>query len=88
MKGLLGRKELGAKEAIILDPCNSIHTLFMAFPIDILFLDRENKVVKRIFALKPFRLTPIVWHAKRAIELPAGTIQSTQTADYDTIIFE
>jgi len=76
MKGLLGKKELKKGQALILDPCNSIHTFFMRFPIDILFLDKNNKIIKTISCLKPFRLTSIYFNATSAVELPIGTIQS------------
>jgi len=43
MKGLLGRRGLPAGQALFLEPCNSIHTFFMGFPIDAVFLDKEEK---------------------------------------------
>jgi len=88
MKGLLGRKELKPGEAIILKPCNSIHTFFMRFAIDILFIDKNNKVVKSIPSLKPFRITGIYLSADSAIELPSGTIKSSLTAKGDALLLE
>lgn len=85
MKGLLGRKELSKGEALILDPCNSIHMLFMRFPIDVLFVDKNSRVVKTIFSIKPFQLTRVYFKAKFAIELPSGTILSTSTKEQDPI---
>ena len=46
MKGLLGKKGLAPDEAIILRPASSIHTVFMRFAIDVIYVDRDNKVVK------------------------------------------
>lgn len=83
--GLLNRKNLNQGEALIIDPCSSIHTFFMQFAIDVIFVDKENKVIKTISCLKPFRLTPIYWQGKLVIELPAGTIKSTHTQDGDTL---
>ena len=88
MKGLLGRKELKEGQALVLDPCNSIHTFFMRFPIDILFLDKNNKIIKTISCLKPFRLTAIYFNAALAIELPSGKIQSLSIHKGDNLSLE
>ncbi len=88
MKGLLGRKELKDGQALILDPCNSIHTFFMLFPIDILFLDKTNKIIKSISCLKPFRLTAIYFNAASAVELPSGKIQSLSIKEGDIVSLE
>jgi uncharacterized membrane protein (UPF0127 family) len=87
IKGLIGRKEFVKGEALILKPCNSIHTFFMKFPIDIIFLDKNKRVIKTITCLKPFRLTPIYFKANLAIELPCGTIQTTFTEPADYLSF-
>jgi len=83
IKGLLGRKKFLKGEALILKPCNSIHTFFMKFPIDVVFLDKNNRVIKTIICLKPFRFTPVYFKANLAIELPCGTIQATLTQPND-----
>jgi len=88
MKGLLGRKELKESQALVLDPCNSIHTFFMRFPIDILFLDKNNKIIKTISCLKPFRLTSIYFNSAFAIELPSGKIQSLSIRKGDNLSLE
>ena len=85
MKGLLGRKEFRLDQAIILKPCNSIHTFFMHFPIDVLFLDRSNSIVGIIENMKPYRISKIYLKAYYAIELPAGTIKITNTRLLDSI---
>jgi uncharacterized membrane protein (UPF0127 family) len=85
IKGLLGRNDFRQGEALIIKPCNSIHTFFMRFPIDVLFVDKHNKVIKATPALKPFCLTYIYFNAAFAIELPAGTLASTSTAKGDFI---
>lgn len=88
LKGLLGYKLLGPKQGMILLPSNSVHTFFMHFPIDILFVDKNNKVIMAISSLKPFSLTPICWRSKYIIELPAGVIQSTSTEKGDALALE
>jgi hypothetical protein len=87
IKGLLGRKEFPQGEALILDPCNSIHMLFMKFAIDVLFVDNNNRVVKAISSLKPFCLTPVYFRSKLAIELPVGAIEASHTTAGDEILF-
>ena len=85
MKGLLGRKELNPGEGLILKPCNSVHTFFMRFPIDIVFVDKNNKVIKTVLSLRPFFLTGIYLSSHSCIELPSGTINSTSTVKGDII---
>jgi uncharacterized protein len=71
MKGLLGRSELGTGEGMLLRPAGSIHTLFMRFPIDAVFLDRELVVQKVASDVKPWRLV-FARRARSVLELAAG----------------
>jgi len=75
MKGLLGRDGLGRDEALILPNCNSVHTWFMRFPIDVVFVDRQWRVVALVPQMAPWRVSPLVWGAAAVVELAAGTIQ-------------
>lgn len=84
-KGLLGRKSFLPEEALVLKPCNSIHTFFMHFPIDVLFISKDNRVIKAISSLKPFRITSVYLRSAFVIELPAGTIISTSTQEDDLV---
>jgi len=83
--GLIGRKDFSSGEAMVIKPCNSVHTFFMRFPVDVLFLDRNHKVVNLIESMKPFRASRINFRADYAVELPAGTIRATYTAIGDTL---
>lgn len=85
LKGLLGKKEFNKGSALIIRPCNSIHTFFMRFAIDVAFLDSNNKVVKAISNIMPFRISGIYLRAHSAVELPAGTLQDTATQAGDCI---
>jgi uncharacterized membrane protein (UPF0127 family) len=71
MKGLLGRRELPPGEGILLRPASSIHTAFMRFPIDVVFLDREGTVLKVEPALPAWRASSCRG-SKAVIELAAG----------------
>ncbi len=78
LKGLLGTKELPSGRGIILEPCNCIHTLFMHYDLDVIFLDEDNRVVALNERLKPYRFSSYYGKAKKAIELPAGTLEKTE----------
>lgn len=88
MLGLLMKREFRRGQALILKPCNSIHTFFMGFHIDVLFIDKNNRIVKALPNLKSFRISGIYFNAVLAIELPIGTILSTFTQEGDTLLFE
>lgn len=79
LKGLIGRPGLNQGEALILLPCSSIHTCFMTFPIDVLFVDKDAVVLHALGNMKPFRLSPVISRSYMAIELPAGRIAATGT---------
>jgi uncharacterized protein len=87
MKGLLGEKELAAGKALVLEPCNAIHCFFMRFAIDVLFLAQDNRVIKALPGIKPFRSSKIYWESFKVIELPAGIIKSSRTSEGDIITF-
>ena len=55
MRGLLGRPPLVAGQALLIDPCPSVHTLGMRYPLDLLFLDAECRAVKLVSSLPPLR---------------------------------
>ncbi len=74
-RGLLGRTAMGPGEGLWIVPCPMIHTFFMRFPIDVLFLDRGLKVVRVLEGLKPWRLSAWVWRAHSVLELGAGELQ-------------
>jgi uncharacterized protein len=78
-RGLLGRKGLAAGEGLVIYPNNSVHTFFMRFPIDVVFVDRKDRVVGLRPQMVPQRPFAGAWGAHYTIELPAGTIAATQT---------
>jgi uncharacterized membrane protein (UPF0127 family) len=70
-RGLLGRKTLPSGAGLLIRPSFSIHTLFMRFPIDAVFLDRSGSVVDVVRRLKPWRAATRL-RARAVLELPAG----------------
>jgi len=72
MRGLLGRRELAPDQGLWLRPCRQVHTWFMRFSIDVVFLDQGLVVVALSRGLKPWRISPFHLRARSALELAAG----------------
>ena len=83
-KGLLGRESLLPGEGLWIVPCESVHTFFMRFAIDLVYLDRKHKVRKVRSSVGPWRLSACL-PAHSVLELPAGTIRETRTECGDEI---
>lgn len=73
LRGLLGRRPLvgGASEALLLVPCNSVHTFYMGYPLDIVFLDAGDHVIGWRSGVRPWRVRAM-WRARQTLELAAG----------------
>lgn len=84
-KGLIGTKDLAADEGMLIEKCNAIHTFFMSFPIDAVFLDASDRVVKVVRGIKPWR--PLAWggwRAKKVLELKSpSAFRQTETSPRD-----
>ena len=74
IKGLLGRSSIGADEGLLLRPAGSVHTAFMRFPIDVVFLDRGMRVLRIAPNLKPWRMAG-QRGARVVVELDAGAAE-------------
>ena len=85
-KGLLGRKGLAPGGGLWIVPCESVHTFFMQFPIDLIYIDRSKRIKKVRSSVPPWRLS-VCLSAHSILELPAGTIRSTMTQVGDTLEF-
>jgi uncharacterized membrane protein (UPF0127 family) len=75
MIGLLGKKNLDSDECLWIEPCNSIHTFFMKFPIDVAFTDAKGEVVAVYTNLKPWKHSRIHFRAKSVLEAKAGSFE-------------
>lgn len=84
MIGLLNRRRLEPGEALLIDRCYGIHTFGMRFPIDVLFLDHDLRVLRVVEALPPYR-TCAVKRAVYVLELPIGSVRTSQTEQGDQI---
>ena len=76
-KGLLGRSGLEPASALIIAPCFSIHTMFMRFDIDVVFVDEDGRVVKVVRDMTPWRIA-VDPTAHAVVELPAGSLRDRQ----------
>ncbi len=85
--GLMGRRRLPQGEALHIRPCNSVHTFFMRFAMDGIFLDKESRVVKVVADMKPFRAAMGGKGAHSVLEMTAGAAESANVAAGDTLIF-
>ena len=79
LKGLLGRKEFAVGEGLLIKHCMGVHTFGMRFPIDVLFLDKNNSVIACEKQLLPNRMTRIYPQASSVLELPVGMINASST---------
>jgi uncharacterized protein len=92
-RGLLGREGLAPGTGMLfeagwMEPFMCMHMFFMRFAIDIVFLDRGGRVIRISHNLRPWRLSPIVWGARKALELPAGGAAESRTEVGDQIALE
>jgi uncharacterized protein len=89
LRGLLGTKpeEFAPGAALWIKPCHAVHSLWMRFSIDVLFLDKEQRVVHIEPEFAPGRVGRVIRNAVSVLELPACTVQSTGTCVGDRIQF-
>jgi len=83
-KGLLGKKGLEPGEGMWIVPCEAVHTFFMRFPIDLIYLDKKNRVRKIRSAVPAWRISACM-SAHSVLELPAGTIRESKTEQGDVL---
>src|SRR5207244_12983779 len=84
-RGLLGRDSMDPDEGLLfvrqrIEPFMWMHMFFMRFAIDIVFLDRDDRVVHISHHLRPWRVSPVLFAARKAIELAAGAAARTRAA--------
>ena len=83
--GLMGRASLPEGHGLLLKPCTSVHTFFMRFPIDVIFLDKANRVVKIIPEMKPWRTALGGRGGHSALELNGGCTEAAGLEVGDTL---
>lgn len=86
--GLMGRKALPPSYCLYIKGCNSIHMFFMRFPIDVIFLNKNNAAIHLIKSFAPWKISPFVKGAVSVLELPSGTIEKYQMEVSDVFSFK
>ena len=86
-RGLLGRDGLEPGGGMLIDRAGSVHMFFMRFPIDVVFLDRDRKVVRVVHRLRPWRVAG-ARRAVAALELPAGAAAEVGIKEGDVLSLE
>lgn len=84
LRGLLGSAGLPAGEALVIRPCNSVHTFGMRYPIDVIFADAQHRVVKTVAGMGPGRVA-FCRAGRYTVELPSGTLAQDGTAAGDQL---
>ncbi len=86
--GLMGRKSVEDSGGILLTRSSSIHSFFMRFRFDAIFLDKEDRVVKIVPSMRQWSIAFGGRGAKDTLELPAGVAEATGTQTGDHLLFE
>jgi len=73
--GLMFRASLSRDEGLLLSPCSSVHTSFMRFPIDVVFLDQDWRVVGIVEGLRPWRIAGGYAGSRHVLELGVGKVK-------------
>lgn len=77
LKGLMGRKTIPPDRALVIYPCISVHTWFMRFPIDVVFLDKSGQVLWIIRNMAPYKISPVVKGSYYVIEMLGGVLPAS-----------
>jgi uncharacterized membrane protein (UPF0127 family) len=86
LKGLLGKLKLSSDEGLWVVPSRGIHTMGLLFPVDLLYLDEQRRVIHVVESFPSFRIAPLKAQAESVLELPTHTIYSTQTQPGDQLL--
>lgn len=85
LKGLLGKKTLQTNQGLWITPCNGVHSCFMQFRFDALFISKSGEVLHIIDDMAPWGFSPMIKGAKSVLELPAGWASQHQVCVGDTL---
>jgi len=86
LRGLLGRSPLKSGDGMWLAPSQGVHTIGVLFPVDVVYLDAENRVLQLVEHLGPFRIGPLRLKSATVLELPPHTIYRSQTHVGDQLV--
>lgn len=85
LMGLMGKPGLPAGHGLWIKPCSDIHSCFMRFEFDAIFVDKQHKVLHLVERMKPWRISKFVRGGHAVLELPAGAVAESGTQIGDLI---
>jgi uncharacterized membrane protein (UPF0127 family) len=85
LRGFIGRAEPKRGEGLLLLRCDAVHTFWMSFDLDVLFLDEKGRVLELVRSLAPWKRTRRIPGAQYVLEVPAGTIEASGTQAGDEL---
>lgn len=85
LKGLIGVRELADGDGLLIIPCKGVHCMFMSVPIDVLYINKDARVVAIDTNMQPWRMGRIYKASHCVIELSAGTVARSRTAVGDQL---
>ena len=88
LRGLLGTKGLPRGHGLLLRPCKQVHTFFMQYELDLVFIDADGAAVLTLPDFPRNRISPHVRAAVSVLELPAGTLAETPVAPGELLRIE
>lgn len=88
LRGLIGVRELAEGDGLLIKPCHGVHCMFMSIPIDVVYVDKTNRVIAVDRAMKPWAVGKVYRQSDFVIELPIGTADRTQIQPGDELKIE
>lgn len=85
LRGLMFKKNFEENSAIMIFPCKIIHTFFMRFSIDVIFLSKDNMVLNIIENMTPGKISSLVKDSQTIVELPTGKVKESKLKQGDII---
>jgi len=86
LKGLIGKMKLKSDEGLWVVPSSGVHTLGVLFPLDLIYLDDQFRVIHQVESFPTFRIAPLMTQAASVLQLPTHTIFSSQTQTGDQLV--
>ena len=88
LRGLLGAAPLQEGEGLVLVGEKSIHTFFMGFPIDVVYVNKSGQVIRADSNMRPYRIGPFITQSAYVLEMPVGVIKRSNTCAGDQLELE
>ncbi|MCX7614972.1 MAG: DUF192 domain-containing protein [Clostridiales bacterium] len=86
--GLLGKRNIGEKDGLLISPCRQVHTFFMRFNIDVLFLTEAGEILHIEESMTPGNVSPYIKNSYNVLELRSGSVKNHEIKKFKKITFE